>query len=323
MGRLLICGGTAWLGRAIGAAAIGAGWQVTCLARGASGEVPAGADLVVADRDGPDPFAGLAGEWDAVVDLTRQPGHARRAIAALADRAAHWTLISTANVYADLSGPLVEGAPLRPALVDDHAELQRYGEGKVACEQAVAQHPRVSVLRAGLLVGPGDPSDRFGYWPAAFARAGAAPVLVPAADDLPVQVLDVRDLAEFVVEGIGERVGTCHVAGPATTLGAVLAAAREAAGHHGSVVRRDLADLTAAGVQPWSGERSLPLWLPPEAIGMAQLSTERARGAGLAWRPLAETLADTLVDERARGLDRPRRAGLTRADELRLLGLPA
>ena len=319
--RMLVLGGTAWLGGEITRAALAAGWSVTCLARGASGGVPDGADLVPADRTRPDGYDAVRGaDWDAVVDVARQPGQVRSAVAALGARADHWSFVSTGNVYADLSGPLAEDSPLREAVAGDVAGMEEYGEGKVACEHAVSGLPHHLVWRAGLIGGPGDPSDRFGYWVSRLALAADGPVLVPDVPAQPVQVVDVRDLAAWVVRAARDRVtGRLNAVGDQVPFATVLDLAAEAATFTGRRVPADPRWLLDHDVEHWMGERSLPLWLPDDFLGMVQMSPARAREAGFGCRPLAETLAATLADERARGLDRPRRAGLSRAEELELL----
>jgi hypothetical protein len=135
-----------------------------------------------------------------------------------------------------------------------------------------------------------------------------------------VQLLDARDLATFIVDaGLRGVTGAMNVAGYPTLLTDVLATSADVAGHTGIAVGAEPSWLVEQGVQPWMGPRSLPLWLPDEALGMAAMDTARAAAAGLQRRPIIETLADTLLDERARGLDRERKAGLARDDELDLL----
>ncbi len=320
MERWLVLGGTAWLGREVARAAQEAGHDVTCLARGESGEVADGVTWVRADRDERGAYAALDGAWDAVVDVTRQPGHARAAVRELGPRSAHWVLVSTGNVYADLSRPLREDSLLRGPLSGDTATPELYGEGKVACERVVETLPGHLVLRAGLLAGPGDPSDRFGYWPARFALAGREDVVVPDLPDAWSQVLDARDLAAFVVDAVRRGVvGTMNVAGASMPLTEALGRVAQAVGHTGRLVPVDVRTLAERDVQPWSGERSLPLWLPDGFGGMTRMDTARADAAGLVRRGLEETALDVLADERARGLRRPRQAGLGRTDELALL----
>lgn len=309
------------------AMAVAQGHDVTCLARGESGSPPTGARLVRADRDDPQAYAALrgSGDWDLVVDVARQPGHVRGAVRALADRAGNWAYVSSCSVYArhDEHGA-AEGAALLPAHAADTATVEQYGEAKVACEQAVVadRGPAVLIARSGLIVGHGDTSDRFGYWPARFALAAedGQPVLVPSRRDRPVQWIDVQDLARWLVEGGLDGVtGVYNAVGPAVPLGVVIDAAAAAAGFHGRVLAASDTDLLAAGVAEFMGPDSLPLWLAdPEMSAFADRDGSRAAQAGLRQRPLAETLADALRWERLLGLDRTgRRAGLDRAEELR------
>jgi len=324
--RTLVLGGTAWLGTHIVADALAAGHDVTALARGTAGSVPDGARFVRADRDSDDAYTSVtAGEWDAVIDVSRQPGQVRRAVEALKDRTRHWVFVSSASVYADSATVGEdEGAELFPPLDGDVMEsMETYGPAKVACERYVLDGvgpDRALVARASLIGGPGDWSGRSGYWP----RRMAAPsnpegrVLVPDAPDVPVQLLDVRDLAAWLVRG-AER-GTAGVAtagGPTHTLAEHLEAVRVVTGFTGSweVAGEDW--LEAHGVEPWMGPRSLPLWLPAESIGLNAHDLGRATALGLRTRPLAETLADTLAWELAEPGER--RAGLSDADERELL----
>jgi 2'-hydroxyisoflavone reductase len=191
MRRILVLGGTAWLGHEIARAALDDGAEVVCLARGESGAVPAGVRLVTADRTAPGAYDALTGEWDDVVELSHDLGLVVPALEALAGRARHWTLVSTVSVYATNDEP---GADESAAVVDP-VDLTDYGQAKVAAERATAEHvgDRLLVARPGLIVGPGDPSDRFGYWPARLDHDG--PVLAPTAAGRFVQVIDVADLA--------------------------------------------------------------------------------------------------------------------------------
>ncbi|MCX6406228.1 MAG: oxidoreductase [Propionibacteriales bacterium] len=320
MGRWLVLGGTAWLGREVARTAVERGHDVTCLARGESGGVVDGVRWVRADRDGPGAYDEVVGPWDAVVDVARQPGHVRSALAALGETTGRWTFVSTGNVYADLSGPLHEDDALREPATTDVVDAELYGEGKVACERAVLAHPAPLVLRSGLLAGPVDPSDRFGYWPARFSHAGTDDVLVPDPPAAWCQVADVRDVATFVVDATERGViGVLNVAGEGFPLGEVLLRVADTVGFAGRLVPLGPERLEALDVRPWSGERSLPLWLPEGYGGMMRMDTDRAEAAGLVRRPLEETVADVLADERARGLDRPRAAGLTREEERAVL----
>ena len=193
--RLLILGGTRFLGRAVAACGLARGHEVICAARGMAGPVPAGARLIRVDRDEADGLAALTREtFDAVVDVTRHPGQVRRAVTALRRPGVHWTFVSTVSVYADNRTP---GQRAGTALLRDptapeveHSTEETYGAAKVACEQAVGDG--AFICRAGLIVGPEDPTGRVTYWPARLARGGE--VLVPATPDEAVQLIDVRDL---------------------------------------------------------------------------------------------------------------------------------
>ncbi len=315
--RVLILGGTGWLGHAIAASHLAAGHDVTCLARTAG--VPDGASLVRADRDaGVDALEGATGEWDEVVDVTRIPAHATAAAAALAERARHWTLVSTVSVYAAHDEP---GADESAALLEPLDDPADYGRAKVAIERTMqrALGERLAIVRPGLIVGPGDPSDRYGSWAARAALAGEEPLLVPASD-VAAQVIDVRDLADAIV-AIGARgiVGVRNAVGHATTLHALVDELRAAGGHTGPVVHASDADLERLDVQPWAGPRSLALWLPAGYEGHGARANAALLADGAHLRPAAETARDVADDERRRGLDRDRASGIGRADELAVL----
>lgn len=331
MTTMLVLGGTAWLGREVARAALAQGYDVTCLARGSSGPALDGARLVRADRTTPDAYDGVADrDWDAVVDVARQPGQVRSALDALAPRAGHWTFVSTCSVYADHGTPGAdETAPLLPALAAPEGTMEQYGEAKVACEQACqeAVADRLLVARAGLIAGPGDSSDRFGYWPARFALAAEADpawpstVLVPDTADFATQTIDVRDLADWLVRSA--RAGTTGVfnaVGPDEPLRSVLQAAARVAGYDGPVEAVGSRWLHERGVEDWMGPRSLPLWIAdPEWAGFGARDGSAARAAGLMYRPLEALVAGALAWERELGLHRDRSAGLTAAQERELL----
>lgn len=327
--RVLVLGGTAWLGGHVAGSALQMGHQVTCLARGASGTVPDGAVLVAADRTRPGAYDAVAeDEWDVAVEVSRQPGQVRSAVAALAARTRYFVFVSSANVYADHSTPgqQEDGALLPPLAGDVMESMGSYGEAKVACEQHVlaAFGPgRALIARVGLIGGPGDVFDRTGYWPLRFARPATedGAVLVPDAPALLTQVIDVRDLAAWLVDaGCHGVAGVFNATGETVLLAQHLELARRVAGHTGSVIRADQQWLLAQGVEPWMGERSLPLWLTdPDWLGFNARDSSKARRAGLLTRPLDQTLADTLAWELSRGPGFVRRAGLSDSDERALL----
>ncbi|MBA3524275.1 MAG: NAD-dependent epimerase/dehydratase family protein [Geodermatophilaceae bacterium] len=327
--KLLVLGGTAWLGRELARTALEHGDDVTCLARGDSGDMPSGVTAVHADRTAPDGLDVVAGqEWDAVVDVTRQPGQARAAAHALAGGGAHLVFVSTVSVYADNARRGAdESSPLLDALDGDVlTEPADYGRAKVACERAVldAVGPdRCLIARPGLLAGPGDPTGRAGYWAARFADP-AGPgrtVLVPDAPGQPCQVLDVRDLARWLHASARDRVaGTMDAVGEGVTLGEFLDVAHTVAGGVGRAVPAAPEWLRRNGVAQFSGPRSLPLWIDdPAMAGFGDRPGAAARAAGLMTRPLVEILADGLRWEQEQSALPPRAAGLTAEDEHALL----
>jgi nucleoside-diphosphate-sugar epimerase len=256
--------------------------------------------LVLVDRSAPDGLAGLAGEFDAVIDVARVPSQVRAALAGLAGRVGHWTFVSSCSVYADQSmpGQRVQTAPLLPevpGLDDPTSSAKAYGQCKVACERMVLEAGIPAfVCRAGLIVGPEDPTDRFTYWPVRLTRGG--PVLAPGSPADLVQWVDVRDLAQWLVYGAETRLtGVYDGAGVPTNRGEFLAAVADGVGVTPDLLWVDQQFLLDHEVQPWSGPRSLPLWLPlPEYGGFLARDTAAAATAGLPQRPLADTAAATL-----------------------------
>lgn len=328
--RILILGGNAWLGRYTASAAMAAGHQVTCLVRGESGSPPQGAALVRADRNLPGAYAEVQQHrWDSVVDVSRQPGQVRGAAAALAHACKTFIFVSSASVYADHQAPgQDESAALLPALdAEVMQEMDQYGPVKVACEQHVLAAfgaDRALIARVGLIGGPGDVSDRSGYWPLRFSGAAATgrAVLVPDTPQAATQVIDVRDLARWLVGCVERGVsGTFNAAGETTAFEDFIAAARHAAAHSGPVQAASSDWLLEHEVSPWAGPRSLPLWIPMEShAGFSARSSARAALAGLTRRPLQDTLRDTLEWELSRNPPpAPRRAGLSDEDESELL----
>lgn len=295
--KLLVLGGTVFLSREVAAEALRRGHQVVCACRGRSGEVPSGAGLISWDR-GDEPPPELAGEYDAVVDVSRTPSHVRRAVAAVPD--AHWVFVSTINVYVDDATPGGPATvPLRDPITEDvdlAADPEAYGPMKVACEQIVRDCvASASVVRPGLIAGPGDPSGRFTYWADRLAEGGE--VLAPGDPADVVQVIDVRDLAAWIVTLAENRTsGDIDGVGHPTPIGDLL---RECA-PGATLTWLDQAFLTDNGVEPWMGPGAVPLWLPrPEYDGMMHHYVEPALAAGLSLRPVAETARDTLAWLRA------------------------
>lgn len=320
MTDVLVLGGTGWLSERIARTWTDHGARVTCLSRG-SRATPAGVTLVRGDRDRPGAYADVAGDWDHVVDISSRAEHVAAAVAALGAHARQWTYISSMSVYSDdVTVGADESAPVHAAAApgDDYD----YAAEKVAAEAQVRTlDDRALIVRPGLIVGDGDPSDRFGYWAAAFARAGDDPVVLPPTQGRSAQVIDVDDLAAYVVTASATGVrGAVNAIGDRRPLRDVLLQIRETAGHRGETVVAGEEWLIDHGVEYWVGERSLPLWLPADMTGFMTRSNAEFYRTGGVLRPLGDTIARVVADELARGVDRERRAGLTRAEEVVLLG---
>lgn len=319
--RLLVLGGTRFLSRAVAVDAVRRGHDVVCACRGESGAVPSGATHLPLDRGEPLP---ALGEFDAVVDVARTPSWVRAAVAAVPG--AHWVFVSTLNVYADESTPGGRPGtlPLREPIHDDvdlAQDMDAYGPMKVSCEQAVVDGAASStIVRPGLIVGPEDPTGRFTYWP---ARLGDSPagdeVLAPGDPRDVVQVIDVRDLATWLVTlAETRREGAFDGVGPAMPIADLLAETAAGVGASPSWTWVPADFLAAQAVEPWMGPRSVPMWLPrPEYDGMLAHDVVPSLEAGLDIRPLADTARDTLAWVRST----PEAAvtGLTRDEEAEIL----
>ncbi|GAA4663910.1 SDR family oxidoreductase [Streptomyces chumphonensis] len=302
--RLLILGGTHFVGRAVAEEGVARGWDVTLFNRGTS-PAPTGTRSLLGDRTDPDGPAALAdGVWDVVVDTwTAAPRAVRDAAAPLSASAGRYVYVSSRSVYrwpvaagADETAPLVPGSP--------DAEDGDYGANKRGGELAAlaAFGDRALLLRAGLILGPHEDVGRLPWWLRRVARGG--PVLAPGPRELPLQYVDARDLAAFALDGaVAGLSGPYDTVGRsgAATMGELLDACVDVTGADAELCWTDPETVAAAGIEPWS---ELPVWTPPGELhgALHRADAGRARAAGLRCRPLAATVADTWA---ALGATRP------------------
>lgn len=291
--RGLVIGGTGFLGRHLTEAARSRGWTLTLLNRGirAPDHFP-DLDTRLADRDGGLDVLG-DDRWDAVWDTCGYlPRVVRASAARLADRVEHYTFVSTVSVYPEIGGTNEEATELTSLENPDEETVsgETYGGLKAACEHAVTSvyGARSMIVRPGLIVGPHDHTDRLAYWPMRVARGGN--VLAPGDPGTLIQIIDVRDLAEWMVHATEGRLrGAYNAVGPATPLsmGDFLAEVCRVVNPAATLVWVPNEALLAAEVSPWT---ELPLWIPGEDVCT---DGSKATAAGLRHRPLADTIAAT------------------------------
>jgi len=324
--KILVLGGTAFLGPEVVAPALARGHQITLFNRGKTNpQLFPEVEKLHGDRDGD--LSALAGRtWDAVVDTS---GYVPRIVgksAAALQSSGQYVFISTISVYdAAHQTAIDEQSPVHK-LDDPTVEKvgpETYGGLKALCEKAAEKEMpgRVTVIRPGLIAGPGDPSDRFTYWPVRAARGGEA--AAPGSPSDPVQFIDVRDLGAWIVTMIERRrFGVWSAVGPRDplTMGGLLDACRRAAGSDVRYTWVDAAFLEKSDVSPWS---DMPVWLPPSSDDAAALRISNARAVrdGLTFRPAEDTARDTLAWFRAQREARTAqlKAGLSPEREATLL----
>jgi 2'-hydroxyisoflavone reductase len=325
-GRLLVLGGTSFIGPHLTDQALARGWQVTHFNRGKrKPEGYSGVETLHGDRDGQlDALRGR--KWDVVVDTSGYvPRHVKLSAELLADSVELYVFISTISVYASFATPNDETSRLAE-LEDPTTEKvdgETYGGLKVLCEFAAdsAMSRRTLTVRPGLIVGPLDPTDRFTYWPARVARGGE--VLAPGSPADPIQVIDVRDLAGWTMDMVERRTrGVYNAVSPPGmfTMGGLLGDCKRAAGGGVQLTWVPAEFLATQKVEPWS---DMPVWIPPtgdEAAG-ALTSVARALQQGMKIRPLFDTVRDTLAWHQSRPEDRRSklRAGLSAEREAEVL----
>jgi len=296
--RLLVLGGTHHVGRAVVETALDRGDEVTTLNRGLTGRQPPGARALHADRTDPAALArALGGEsWDAVIDTwSGAPRVVADAAALLAGRAGHYGYVSSESVYrsfsvpgADESAPVVDANPAS----DDGGDYQAAKRGGELAARA-AFGDRALLARAGLILGPYEIVGRMPWWLRRLERGGE--VLAPGPPDQPLQYIDCRDLAAWMLSaahrGLGGTFNTVSRRGHAT-MASLLEAAREVTGSRATLVWVSPEVIEAAGIEPWI---ELPVWVPPsgEYVGIHDSDVSAAYAAGLTCRPVSQTVADT------------------------------
>lgn len=347
--KILVVGGTIFLGRHLVEAALARGHQVSTFSRGRHDDPPPVGRVLLpktrhpveklrGDRHG-DVSALDGRQWDTVIDTCGYlPGGVRHVMNALdRDRVGHYTFVSSVSVYPEfpLNG-LDETAPvatITPAQLQEAEAMgtgaratartygQMYGALKALCEQAAedVMPGRVLHVRPGLIVGAHDYSDRFTYWVRRVAEGGD--VLAPGAPARRVRVIDAHDLAEWIVrmaESGEPGVFNATGAEDGLSMGGMLETCRAVSGSDARMVWTSEQVLIDRGVEPW-GE--LPLWIPAAYNGIFEARNDKAIAAGLTFRPLADTVADTLDWDRTRSQNEPLRAGLARDREWQLLAV--
>ncbi|OLE23179.1 MAG: reductase [Actinobacteria bacterium 13_1_20CM_3_71_11] len=306
----MVLGGTGFVGGAVVTEAVRRDWTVTVLNRGLHGTVPPGVSLVVGDRNDADCFAGLDGQWDLVVDTwDGAPVAVQRSAGFLESRTPYYAYVSSRSVYRE---PVALGvdeswptAPASPSAVDG-----TYAELKSGAERAVTDvfGERALLARAGLILGPGEDIGRLPWWLGRIARGGT--VLAPGPSELPLQYIDARDLAGWLLDRADDwHGGPVNVVSRTghTTMDALLAACVAATGSSAVLRWVDPAPILAAGVVPWN---DLPIWIPPghEYRWLHEADVSRAYSLGLRPRPVSSTVSDTWEWLRSMG-GVPARAG--------------
>ena len=334
--KLLIIGGTRFVGRHLVAAALERGHEVTLFNRGTQSPALPEVETIRGDRNKDlDKLQGR--RWDAVVDTCGYlPRNVKATAETLAGSVEHYVFISSQSAYADMSvRGIDEAAPLRD-LTTEELDLayqidtsgqpsygQLYGGLKALCEQAAedAMPQRVLIVRPGLIVGPYDYTDRFTYWPVRVARGGE--VLAPGRPERPVQFIDARDLAEWIVlmiERSGVGVYNANRSPNTLTMRDVLDECKSISDSDAVFTWASEAFLRQENVAAWS---EMPLWLPeeeaPQLTGFMFINCDKALAAGLRIRPLSETIRDTLTWAREELSGLPLQAGMEAAREQNLL----
>jgi 2'-hydroxyisoflavone reductase len=323
--RILIIGGTRFLGRHLVDSALARGHEVTLFNRGKSnpGLFPA-LETIVGDRE--KDVEKLKGRiWEAVIDTSGYvPRIVRLSAEVLAANVGRYAFISSISVYDNFKKIGINESDPVGKIEDETVEEitgETYGPLKALSEQTVQDiyGERALIVRPGLIVGPHDPTDRFTYWPVRVARGGE--VLAPEKPDAPIQIIDVRDLSDFIIRLIeGNASGIYNATGPdyELTLGKLLEVSKQVSGSDANVRWASVDSLNQHKVEAWS---DMPVWVPDdeEGAGFSRVDVSKAIRAGLRFRPLEETVRDTLAWASTRPADHEWRAGLTAEREAQVL----
>ena len=328
--NILILGGTKFLGRHLVDSALARGHQVTLFNRGKTnpGLFPQ-VETILGDREHDiEKLAGRA--WDAVIDVAGYfPRIVRLSATGLERAAGRYVFISSISVYPDAilnKTGIDENDPVGKIEDETIEEItgESYGPLKALCEKTARDifgDERALIIRPGLIVGPNDPTDRFTYWPMRVARGGE--VLAPEKPNVPVQIVDVRDLSEFIIKMIEEKAsGIYNATGPnyELSLGAMLEACKEVSGSDATFTWAAVDFLKQNNVAEWS---DMPVWIPDnaESAGFSRVDVSKAIKAGLKFRALNDTIRDTIDWAKTRPADHEWQAGLKPEREQELLKL--
>lgn len=323
--KILIIGGTRFLGRHLVDSALARGHEVTLFNRGKSNpDLFLNIETILGDRE--HDLEKLSGrEWDAGIDTCGYfPRIVRLSAQSLEKSVGRYVFISSISVYASFSKiGIDENDPVGKIEDETFEEItgESYGPLKALCEKAVQEiyQDRALIIRPGLIVGPNDPTDRFTYWPVRVARGGE--VLAPQEPDVPIQIVDVRDLAEFIIKLIEENAsGVYNATGPdyELTFGKLLEVSKQVSNSDAQFKWASVEFLNQNQVQAWS---DMPVWVPDteEDAGFSRIDVSKVIDAGLTFRPLEETVRDTLDWANTRPPDHQWRAGLLEEREAQIL----
>jgi 2'-hydroxyisoflavone reductase len=325
--RILIIGGTRFLGRHLVEAALGHNHEVTLFNRGKSNpDLFPQVETILGDRETDVENLQQAGRnWDTLIDVVGYvPRIVRLSAEVLKEKVGRYVYISSISVYSNFRKVGIDESDPVGRIDDESTEEiteETYGPLKALCEAAVRDiyGERALIIRPGLIVGAHDPTDRFTYWPVRMARGGD--VLAPQEPNALIQIIDVRDLSEFILKLIEENAsGIYNATGPdyELTIGKLLDVSKQLTGSNASIHWASADFLNQHNVQAWS---DMPTWIPDdeEGVGFSRVDISKSTAAGLEFRPLEQTVRDVLGWAQALPANHEWRAGLTAEREAEVL----